>query len=88
LNYSLREGKLTDAVLGIEYDGCCWIARVVVERLTTGQVTANKRIMFQLEFVGLSSVGSSPLRALQQNIQRYQPLRSRIEAPSRFGNYD
>jgi LPS-assembly protein len=88
LNYSMREGKLTDAVIGIEYDGCCWIARVVLERLTTGQVTANKRIMFQLEFVGLSSVGSSPMRTLQQNIQRYQPLRSRSEAPSRFGNYD
>lgn len=88
LNYSKREGKLTDAVVGVEYDGCCWIARVVLERLTTGRVTASKRIMFQIEFVGLSSVGSSPLRTLQQNIQRYQPLRQRTEAPSRFGNYD
>ena len=44
--------------------------------------------MFQIEFVGLSSVGSSPLRTLQQNIPRYQPLRQRVEAPSRFGNYD
>jgi LPS-assembly protein len=88
LNYSMREGKLTDAVIGLEYDGCCWIGRIVLERLTTGQVTANKRIMFQIEFVGLSSVGSSPLRTLQQNIPRYQPLRQRVEAPSRFSNYD
>ncbi len=88
LNYSMRERKLTDAVVGVEYDGCCWIARVVLERLTTGQVTANKRIMFQIEFVGLSSIGSSPMRSLQQNIQRYQPLRQRVEAPSRFSNYD
>ena len=88
LNYSMREGKLTDAVVGLEYDGCCWIGRIVLERLTTGRITANKRIMFQIEFVGLSSVGSSPLRTLQQHIQRYQPLRQRAEAPSRFGNYD
>ena len=88
LNYSMREGKLTDAVVGVEYDGCCWIGRVVLERLTTGQVTANKRIMFQIEFVGLSSVGSSPMRTLQTNIPRYQSLRQRVEAPSRFGNYD
>ena len=88
LNYSLRDSKLTDAVLGVEYDGCCWISRVVLERISTGQVTANTRIMFQLEFVGFSSVGASPMRTLQQNIQRYQPLRQPFAGPSRFTNYD
>jgi LPS-assembly protein len=88
LNYSMLDRKLTDAVAGIEYDGCCYIARVVVERLTTGQVTANQRIMFQLEFVGFSSVGSSPMRTLQTNIPRYTPLRQPVAAPSRFTNYD
>ena len=88
LNYSLQDKKLTDGVLGVEYDGCCWISRVVLQRITTGQVTANTRIMFQLEFVGFSSIGSSPMQALRQNIQRYQPLRQPTEAPSRFTNYD
>ncbi|QGW84799.1 LPS-assembly protein LptD [Variovorax paradoxus] len=88
LNYSLQDKKLTDGVLGFEYDGCCWIGRVVLQRVTTGQVTANTRIMFQLEFVGFSSIGSSPMQALRQNIQRYQPLREPTEAPSRFTNYD
>jgi len=60
----------------------------VLERLTTGQATANTRIMFQIEFVGFASIGSSPMRTLTQNIQRYQPLRQPFPAPSRFTNYD
>ncbi|VTU41343.1 Organic solvent tolerance protein [Variovorax sp. PBS-H4] len=88
LNYSLQDRKLTDGVLGLEYDGCCWIGRVVLERLTTGQATANTRIMFQLEFVGFAAIGASPMRTLTQNIQRYQPLRQPFVAPSRFTNYD
>jgi LPS-assembly protein len=88
LNYSLQDRKLTDGVLGFEYDGCCWIGRVVLERLTTGQATANTRIMFQLEFVGFAAIGASPMRTLTQNIQRYQPLRQPYPAPSRFTNYD
>jgi LPS-assembly protein len=88
LNYSLQDKALTDGVLGFEYDGCCWIGRVVVERITTGQVTASTRIMFQLELVGFASVGTSPLRTLTQNIQRYTPLRQPGAAPSRFTNYD
>ncbi|OUM01435.1 LPS-assembly protein LptD [Variovorax sp. JS1663] len=88
LNYSLQDRKLTDGVLGVEYDGCCWIGRIVLERLTTGQATPNTRIMFQIEFVGFAAIGSSPMRTLTQNIQRYQPLRQPYPAPSRFTNYD
>ena len=88
LNYSLESSKLTDGVLGFEYDGCCWIGRVVVERVTTGQVTANTRIMFQLELVGFASIGSNPRRTLTQNIQRYTPMRQPGVGPSRFTNYD
>lgn len=88
LNYSMQDRKLTDAVIGMEYDGCCWIGRVVLGRVTTGQITAATRIMFEIEFVGFASVGTSPKRTLTQNIQRYQPLRLPGEAPSRFTNYD
>ena len=88
MNYSLKDSKLTDGVIGVEYDGCCWIGRVVLERLSTGQVSAATRIMFQIEFVGFAAVGASPLKTLSQNIQRYQPLRQPGETPSRFTNYD
>ena len=88
LNYSLRDRRMTDAVMGLEYDGCCYIARVVLEQLSTGLVNTTRRVMFQLEFVGFSSVGSSPLQTLKANVPRYQNLRSPSESPSRFTNYD
>lgn len=87
LNYSLRERRLVDGILGLEYDGGCWIGRIVLERLQTG-ADSNKRILFQLEFVGFARLGSNPLQTLKQNIPRYQFLRERVSTPSRFSNYD
>lgn len=89
LNYSLRDKRLVDSIVGFEYDACCWIGRVVLERLQSTTTTANKRILFQLEFVGFSRLGSNPLTTLRQNIPRYQLLReSNTPQPSRFSNYD
>ena len=88
LNYSFYDRRLVDSILGLEYDAGCWIGRVVVERLQAGTTNANKRILFQLEFVGFTHLGSNALETLQQNIPRYQFLRERVTAPSRFSNYD
>jgi LPS-assembly protein len=90
LNYSLQDRKLVDTVVGFEYDSCCWIGRVVLERLQNSQKTANTRLLFQIEFVGFSrlSLGSNPLSSLQQNIPGYRYLRDEVSTPSRFSNYD
>ena len=89
LNFSLRDNKQVDTILGFEYDGGSWLGRVAVERLQTTTSTANKRILFQLEFVGFARLGSSPLSALQTNVPRYQLLREKITTePSRFSNYE
>ncbi len=91
LNYSLRDRKLVDTVVGLEYDSCCWIGRVVLERLQNSLVTSNTRLLFQIEFVGFSrlSLGSNPLSSLQQNIPGYRTLgQTPAAAPSRFSNYD
>ena len=88
LNYSLSERRVVDAVLGVEYDGGCWLGRAVFQRLQTSTSSANQRIMLQLEFVGLSRLGASPLKTLKENIPRYQYLREQFGAPSRFSNYD
>ena len=87
LNYSLKDRNLVDGVVGLEYDGGCWIGRVVLERLQAGD-SANKRVLFQLEFLGFSRLGSNALQSLKQNIPRYQYLRERTTTPSRFSNYD
>ncbi len=88
LNFSLSDRKLVDAVIGLEYDAGCWLARFVVEQLQTSLASANQRIMFQLEFVGFARVGANPLKSLKDNIPRYQYLREQTSAPSRFSNYD
>jgi LPS-assembly protein len=90
LNYSLQDRKLVDTVVGLEYDSCCWIGRVVLERLQSGVTTSNTRLLFQIEFVGFSrlSLGSSPLETFKQNVPRYQYLREQVTTPSRFSNYD
>ncbi|MEP6588652.1 MAG: LPS-assembly protein LptD, partial [Polaromonas sp.] len=61
LNYSTLDKKLVDAVVGIEYDGCCWIGRVVLQRSQNSITASNTKILFQLEMVGFSRIGSSPL---------------------------
>ncbi len=90
LNYSLQDRKLVDTVVGLEYDSCCWIGRVVLERLQNTVTSSNTRLLFQLEFVGFSrlTLGSNPLASLKQNIPRYQYLREQVSTPSRFSNYD
>jgi LPS-assembly protein len=88
LNVSLRDRRLVDAVVGLEYDAGCWLGRIVFERLQAGTDQSNKRILFQLEFVGFSRLGSNALQTLKENIPRYQYLREKSVTPSRFTNYD
>jgi LPS-assembly protein len=88
LNVDLRDRRVVEGVLGLEYDAGCYLARVVVERMQAGTNSSNKRILFQLEFVGFSNLGSNALQSLKQNIPRYQYLRERSVTPSRFSNYD
>jgi LPS-assembly protein len=89
INYSMQEGKVVDALLGLEYDSGCWLTRVVLERLQRSDATANTRVMFQLEFVGFSRVGSNPVDTLRQQIPGYQFLREKtLSSPSRYTTYE
>lgn len=88
LNYSMKDRRVVDAVVGLEYDAGCWLGRIVLERLQSSTSSSNKRILFQLEFVGFTRLGSNALQTLRENIPRYQFLREQISTPSRFSNYD
>lgn len=88
MNYSLKDRKLVDSIVGIEYDAGCWLGRAVLERLQRSGAAATQRVLFQLEFVGFSRLGSNPLQTLKENIPRYQYLREQTTQPSRFGQYD
>jgi len=90
INYSLKDRKPVDTVIGMEFDGCCWIGRVVLERLQSAINQSNTRLLFQIELVGFSrlSLGSDPQRSLRQNVPRYQELRQAVQPPSRFTRYE
>ncbi|MEO8123051.1 MAG: LPS assembly protein LptD, partial [Burkholderiales bacterium] len=88
VNYNVNDSRITDAVLGFEYDAGCWIGRVVVERLSTGLSEATTRLMIQLELVGLSRLGPSPLQLLKDNIPGYQLLRDRRSPATNQPFYD
>ncbi|HYW55477.1 MAG TPA: LPS-assembly protein LptD [Polaromonas sp.] len=98
LNYSVPDKKFVDMVLGLEYESCCWIGRVVLERSSQlgrvepvpsqqSRVANSTRLLFQLEFIGFSRIGSNPLKTLKANVPRYQYL-GESTTPSRFTNYD
>ncbi|HWI10263.1 MAG TPA: LPS assembly protein LptD, partial [Burkholderiaceae bacterium] len=83
VNYSTLERRLVDAIVGVEYDAGCWIGRIVATRQSTGLSEATTRLLFQLELVGLSRLGSNPLQVLKDNIPGYKLLREgRAVAPA------
>jgi LPS-assembly protein len=88
VNFSLSEKRIVDTLIGLEYDAGCWLGRIVFERLQSTLSSSSTRLLFQMEFVGLARVGSSPLQTLRNNITNYQYLRDSTAQPSRFQSYE
>jgi LPS-assembly protein len=88
VNYSTRDTRITDSIVGFEYDAGCWIGRIVAERLSTGFSEATTRLLLQLELVGLSRLGSNPLKVLKDNIPGYRLLREDRPTPLPSPVYD
>ena len=91
VNYSIADRRLTEGILGIEYDGCCYVLRAVAQRLTTSTTTATNTFFLQLELNGLGRIGSNPLDVLKRNIPNYSllyenPTRRRIDEPASISN--
>ncbi len=88
INYSTLERRLVDAIAGLEYDAGCWIGRIVATRQSTGLSEATTRLLFQLELVGLSRLGSNPLQVLKDNIPGYKLLREGSAVAPASSAYD
>jgi LPS-assembly protein len=88
VNYSTRDRRVTDSIAGFEYDAGCWIGRIVAERLSTGRDEATTRLLVQLELVGLSRLGSNPLKVLKDNVPGYRLLRDERTTTTPFTPYD
>ncbi len=88
INYDYLNKKPVESIIGFEYDAGCWVSRVVTERLQVAEGVARQRILFQLEFIGFTRVGTNAMGSLVRNVPRYQSLNPASLSPSRFGNYD
>jgi hypothetical protein len=88
VNYSTLDRRITDGLIGFEYDAGCWIGRVVATRQSTGLSEATTRLLLQLELVGLSKLGSNPLQVLKDNIPGYKLLREGDTVAQPQGNYE
>jgi LPS-assembly protein len=74
VNYSLRDGRIAEGLAGIEYNGGCWVARVVMHSVAVGTGDSSRAIFLQLELNGVARVGSNPLDVLRQNIAGYTKI--------------
>ena len=71
-NHSLKDKRLIEGLLGVEYNQGCWEFRLVAHRFATSTQQYSNSIQFQLELKGLSKLGINPLETLRQNIPGYQ----------------
>jgi LPS-assembly protein len=80
-NYSLREKRTLEGLLGAEYNGGCWVLRVVAHRFATATQESSTTFFLQLELNGVSSIGSNPMETLRRNIGGYARLDPRGPGP-------
>jgi LPS-assembly protein len=85
-NYSIRDRSLVEGLAGLEYDGGCWVARLVLHRIATQIGTTSSAIYFQLELNGLARIGSNPIDMLKRNIPGYGIINQPTADPI-FGAY-
>jgi LPS-assembly protein len=70
-NYSIKEKQPIETIAGLEYNGGCWVVRVVGQRLATSEAKASTALFVQLELNDFSRIGSNPLELLRRNVQGY-----------------
>jgi len=69
--YSLQDKNLLEGLLGAEYNGGCWAARLVVHRFVSATQEYINAIFLQVEFTGIAGFGVGPQELLRQNITGY-----------------
>jgi LPS-assembly protein len=80
-NYSLLDERTVEGLLGAEYNGDCWVLRVVAHRFATTTQQTSTTFFLQLELNGVSRIGSNPMETLRRNISGYARLDPRSPRP-------
>jgi len=71
-SYSLRDRKLLESLIGLEYKADCWVFRMGAQRFVTAARTTSTPMFFQLELNGLSKLGfGNPLESFYRSIPGY-----------------
>lgn len=86
--FDLSASQLVDALAGFEYAADCWVGRVVYQRFRNTTQGYTGRIFFQVEFRGLSKIGSNPLDVLRLNVPGYEPVLAKPVIPSQLDHYE
>ncbi|KQQ87195.1 LPS-assembly protein LptD [Massilia sp. Leaf139] len=82
VSYSLRDHKLLDSLLGLEYKADCWVFRLGAQRFVTTAQATSTSTFFQLELNGLSRLGvGNPLESFYKSIPGYTRLNSNVGRP-------
>lgn len=72
-NYSLRDQTTLERFVGLEYESCCWAARIVSRRyISRRDGTSDSSVAIQLELKGLTSVGDPADKRLERGILGYR----------------
>jgi LPS-assembly protein len=71
-NWSFKDSKVLEGLVGFEYNAGCWQLRAVAHRFITATQQYSTSIQIQLELTGLSRIGINPLETLRQNIAGYR----------------
>ena len=103
LNYSIMDGRIVEGLAGFEYNGDCWIGRLVLQRFAVAAGSAvpiiagipppmvagssHNAVFLQLELNGFSRIGSNPFEALKRSIPGYARINQAVPV-SRPYNFD
>ncbi|MGB5211366.1 MAG: LPS-assembly protein LptD [Gammaproteobacteria bacterium] len=72
LEYSLREDASIERLVGLQYESCCWAARLASQRnISNRDGSRDTSVLFQIEFKGLAGVGSGARERFESDILGY-----------------
>ena len=75
VSYSVKDHKILESLLGLEYRADCWVFRMGAQRFVTTLRNTSTPIFFQLELNGLSKLGfGNPLESFYKSIPGYSRL--------------
>lgn len=75
---SITDGRITDAIGGIEYNAGCWRLRTAVHHFTTSDDKLNNTFFLQLELNGLGALGTNPTNLLRRSVPGYGQISDNI----------